>query len=131
MFLAAAHNTEPLGIHARFKQAVGGIQEIVAVVLHMETYKVATEHAFKYFILVWADHEGLGRRPGYMPEQGYFRLRPFLLYHLRQERKMIILHEDKRAPAGSSLSRLSANFWFTSLYIFQSESLKSGRVCVL
>ena len=95
-FPAAPHDAEFFRIDPGFHQAVGRIQEVVAVVLNVKPDQIAAQHPFQDFLLVGADRKDLRIGPGDVPEQGDGRIRAFLLDHLRQEREVIVLDEDER-----------------------------------
>src|SRR3989339_652718 len=47
-----AHNAELLRVHSGLKKTICRIKEIIAVILDMKPYKIASQHAVKNFLLI-------------------------------------------------------------------------------
>jgi hypothetical protein len=93
--MASPSDREPLPIDFRFKKPVDGLQEVVAMKLNMESYEVRSEHPQEDLLTPRADAVGFGVRPRDVPENGHLRIGTLLLDHQGEERKMIILNEDR------------------------------------
>src|SRR6478609_8302651 len=74
--------------------AVHGLQKIVAVRLHVEADQIGSEQAFEQLRLPWANAKCFRIWPRDVPENGYTRIRPFLLDQLREQCEVVILQQD-------------------------------------
>ena len=97
--LAAARHGEAVHLDARLQGAVHRLQEVVAVVLDVESQQVVAEQAVEDFVLPGADAEDLAVGPGDVPELQHHQVRPGLLEHPRQQGEVVVLHEDHGRPA--------------------------------
>ena len=66
------------------------------MVLNVEADQVRAEQSIHEFALPWTDSESLRIRPGDMPENGHARVGAFVFDHARQQREMIVLHQNER-----------------------------------
>src|SRR3989338_1700769 len=88
------NDRESLAVYSALHRSVHRVQEVVAVVLCVETNYIRTQHSIEKLLLPWAYPEGLGVGPGYVPEQGDAGVQPFFLYHPRQQREMVVLNQQ-------------------------------------
>src|SRR5579871_4338360 len=83
-------------VDARFNDAVDRLQEIRAMGLNVEPDQIGAEQAIYQISLPWTNPERLWIRPGDVPEDCDSRLRPLLLDHPREQREVIVLHQNDR-----------------------------------
>src|SRR5215469_1177230 len=81
------------------------MQKIVAMSLNVETEEISPQESVEQFALPWTNSEGLGIRPGDVPEHGYARIGTSLLQQSRQERKVVVLHKNDRMPHIANFTR--------------------------
>ena len=99
--MTAERDRGMLAIDAALHEAVGRLDEIVAVELRVEAEDRAAEQPVDDLLAPRADAEGLGVRPGDVPEGDDGGLRQPLADHARQQREVIVLHEhDRRIGRG-------------------------------
>ncbi len=94
MQVIAALHGEVLPVHARLERPVDSLLEVVAVGLNMEPDEVRSQHAIQQFALPRADAERLRIGPWDVPEDRHSRVGALLLDHARQQREMVILHQN-------------------------------------
>ena len=88
-----------LVLDPRLEVAVDGLDEVLAVKPGMKAEDRAAEHALENFPPPGADAEGLGVRPGNVPEGQDGRPGQAGANHRRQEREVVVLHQDDRILA--------------------------------
>ena len=86
-----------LVVDARLERAIDGVEEIVAVILDVETEQIVAEQAVQDVLLPRADAERLAVRPRDVPELADRDVGPRLLHESRQQREVIVLHEHDGA----------------------------------
>ena len=89
-----ARHRKALVVDARLDEAIDGLEKIVAVQLHVKAEQVAAEHAVQDLFLPRADAERFAVRPRNVPEMADDGIGAPPLDHSRQQRKVIVLHED-------------------------------------
>ncbi len=94
--MAAAVDGEVLAVDPGLERTVDRLEEVVAVVLDVERQQVVAEQPVEDGLLPRADAERLGVRPRDVPELAHHRVGPHLLDHPRQQREVVVLHEDNR-----------------------------------
>ncbi len=87
---------EHLPVDPRFEDPIHGVHEVVAVELGVEAQDAAAEQAIEQFGAPGADREGLRVRPGDVPEGDHRGLRQPFADHARQQREMVVLHQQDR-----------------------------------
>ena len=119
---AAERDGERLAVDARLEHAVDRVEEVVAVELRVEAEDAAAEHAVEQLVPPRADRERLGVRPRDVPERDDRRARQPVADHARQQREVVVLHEDDRDPRTSlPATTASANFALTVRYCSKSD----------
>ena len=86
-----------LVIDLAFHEAIHRVQKILAVIAGVKSQDVRRQHVQQHLALPRTHAEGLGVRPGDVPEQCNRRLGYFLADQLRQQREMEILDQNHRA----------------------------------
>ena len=94
--VAAVGDRESLAVDARFEIAVHGVEEIVAVELRVEAQDRRPEQTVEQLLAPRTDAEGLGVRPGDMPEGDDGRLGQAFPDRARQQGEVVILHQHDR-----------------------------------
>ena len=64
--------------------------------LNVKSHQIRSQQAIHQFALPRANPKRLGIRPGNMPENRYSGIRPLLFDHSRQQREVVILHQNHR-----------------------------------
>src|SRR5262249_1313752 len=72
-----------------------GLKKIIAMVLDVKTDDIGAEHALEQLPLPWANSEGLGIGPRYVPKNRDAGVRAAHLDELREEREVVILDENE------------------------------------
>ena len=93
---AAADDGERLAVDARLDEAVDALEEVVDVELRVEAQDVAAEEPVEQLDAPRADRERLGIRPRDVPERDDRRVGQALADHARQQREVVVLHENHR-----------------------------------
>ena len=83
-------------VNPSLDEAIHSFEEVVAVELRMKAQDRTSEEAADDLFLEGANAERLGVRPRYVPEGDDRGARQPLFQQARQDRKVIILHEDDR-----------------------------------
>ena len=102
--MAAEGDGGVLAVDAAFDEAVDGLEEVVAVELGVEADDAGAEQAFEDLLLPGADAEGLGVRPGDVPEGDDGRLGQALADHARRQGEVVVLDQHDRV-LGARLAR--------------------------
>ena len=84
-FVTAERDRRVLAVDAAFHEMVDGFDEVVAVELRVEAQDRASEQAVNDLLLPRANAEGLGVRPGDVPEGDDGRLRQLFADQLGQQ----------------------------------------------
>ena len=93
----APDDGEVLAVDPGLDAGVDRVEEVVAVELDVEAQQVVAEQAVDDLLAPRADAERLAVRPGNVPELADDRIGPRLLDEPRQQREVVVLHEDDRA----------------------------------
>ena len=72
-------------------------EKVVAVRLNVKADQVGAEQPVQQFALPGADPEGLGIRPGNMPENRHARVGALFLDHRGKQREVVVLHQHDGA----------------------------------
>ena len=88
-----------LMLDPRLEEAIDGLDEVLAVKAGVEAEDRAAEHALEDFPPPGTDAEGLGVRPGDVPEGQDGRPGQAGANHRRQQREVVVLHQDDRILA--------------------------------
>ena len=94
--VAPAVDGESVPFGQRFDGAIDGSQEVVAVRLRVEADEIGANQAVHQLALPRADAEDLGVRPRNVPEDRHARVRPRLLHEPRQQREVVVVHQQDR-----------------------------------
>src|SRR6185369_3715469 len=89
------HDAVPLAIDTRLELAIDGIEEVIAVMLDVESEKIVPEEAFQNLAFPGADPECFGVGPWNVPELAHNGTRRSLLDQSGKQREVIILDEDQ------------------------------------
>src|SRR4029077_1903163 len=92
-----------LPMYAPLHDAVGRLEEVIAVELGVEAEDGAAEQAVDDLFAPGTNAEGLGVWPGDVPEGNDGRLRQSLPYHAGQKSEMVVLHKHDRVVLGRLL----------------------------
>ena len=90
----AARHGEALVIDARLDEAIDSLEKIVAVQLHVKAEQIAAEQTVQDLFLPRADAERFPVRPRDVPEVADDGIGTPALDDSRQQREVIVLHED-------------------------------------
>ncbi len=94
--MPSAVDGESVPFGQRFDRAIDGSQEVVAVRLRVEADEVGANQAVHQLALPRADAEDLGVRPRNVPEDRHARVRTRLFDETRQEREVVVVHQQDR-----------------------------------
>ena len=92
-----------LVVDARLERAIDGVEEVVAVILHVKAEQIVAEQSVQDVLAPRADAKRLAVGPRNVPELADGHVRPRLLHEARQQREVIVLHEDDGAIVGHLL----------------------------
>ena len=92
-----------LVLDPRLEEAIDGLDEVLAVEARVEAEDRAAEHALENLPPPGADAEGFGVGPGDVPEGQDGRPRQAGADHRRQQREVVVLHQDDRILAARLL----------------------------